>query len=191
MEYRGLGVNGAYPCIYIGEFMDIKSKEKQLNRMLTSAHDNCPDCYAMGGLCPTHSDNGDALTDSDVPSIPRGTEGGASQEAKGLAKYAYGGNVELEESMKRNPRSLSDLALQRAASKIVPDQKYADGGMVRRNDIMSTHELEEDMQPEMVSEDAMDFKNREDVLDPDHDAGAVDEKEDESLSGMALKRRKR
>lgn len=85
-------------------------------------------------------------------------------------------------SRKMSEGSLSDEALGR--------RKYAMGGKIERNDISHPEELNEDMQPQMAMTDAMDFKDRDDVLDPEHDAGSVDEMEDESLSGMALKRRK-
>lgn len=93
------------------------------------------------------------------------SDGGMLESGSGDENRAAGSELE--------GKSLSELAM----------QKMAKGGAVRASDELP------DMQ--FVTSDSNDFKDRDDVVDADHDAGAVDEELDQSLSGMAMKKRKK
>lgn len=87
--------------------------------------------------------------------------------------------------------SLSDKAMRLKYKPSMKDQMFAEGGKVERNDsVLEPLQDDEASNMRFISSDTNDFKDRDDALDPLHDAGAVDEKEDESLSGMAMRKRK-
>lgn len=85
--------------------------------------------------------------------------------------------------------SLSDRAIAHMANKGLKEAKFAEGGIVRPDTLSPIEDNEAD-DLSFISTDSNDFKDRDDVSDPEHDSGAVDEMEDESLSGLAMKKRK-
>lgn len=102
-------------------------------------------------------------------------------------KYAMGGSVkgdEKEEAASKEDRMHSSALIGNEENN---DPRYS----AERDEDLSpmSPELPKDMR--FVEAETNDFKDRDGMEDPDHNSGEVDEMEDTSLAGMAMKKRKK